>query len=58
MKYPSGVEFGKATPVNKREVSVTVTIKYKGRTFTEDGYGKNRYWAKTSAAKRALRRKI
>lgn len=57
MAFPS-VSFSKATPVNKREVSVTVTIKYKGGTFTEVGFGKNRYWAKSSAAKRALKRKI
>ncbi|KAG4071813.1 hypothetical protein HA402_005974 [Bradysia odoriphaga] len=57
MKYPS-VTFSDAVAVNKRQVSVTVTVKYKGGTFTEDGYGKNRYWARSSAAKRALRRKI
>lgn len=57
MKFPKSVIFSKAVIMSSDEVSVTVTIKHKSGTFSEDGFGKNRYWAKNSAAKRVLRRK-
>lgn len=53
------VTFSEAKTINKNKVGVTVTITLdKGGTFTEDGFGKNKFWAKNSAAKRALKRQI
>ncbi|KAJ6645555.1 Endoribonuclease Dicer [Pseudolycoriella hygida] len=56
-KFPKSVKFSKVESANRR-VQVTLTVNHKNSTFTEEGVGKNSYWAKNSAAKRALRRKI
>lgn len=58
VKFPKSVKFGKATIESRNRVTVTVTIQHMGANFSVDGYGKNRYWAKNSAARRALKRQI
>lgn len=56
IKFPMSVAFSKPKKVDKSQYSVTVTVKNKDCAFSELGSGKNLYWAKNSAAKRALKR--